>query len=470
MRRIKTYLEIIERLSNNSKIFLVGGLIRDFLLKREKDIIDCDFTLNGDVFGLSKKFAQSISGSWFVLDEKNKVYRVIKKDEYNLQFDFSALKGRDIIQDLKARDYTINALALEIDAAKNLNFNNLIDPLRGRFDLKRRLIRAIAEKNLIDDPIRILRGISLSSELGFKIERDTLRFLKQEAFLLKDEAGERISEEIFKILKSSFSYKFFKIMQELGILDYIFPQWEELKKPNPGPYHHLSVDLHSLEALRRLEILLKKSFLLDETKRYLNEEIRDNRSRRDILKLAVVLHDIGKPASYFVDEKGKTRFTAHPKKGKEIMQDISLRLKLSKKESQKLEDMIYHHLRPGFLLDCLKNSKRAVFRYFRDAEEEAVSIILLSIADKEATRGRLSSRKDIVQHKKALLNLIKEYYRNKEEIRPPKLINGEDVMSIIASEPSPLIGEILRDVEEKQALGEIKTKEEALEYVKKLKS
>ena len=131
-----------------------------------------------------------------------------------------------------------------------------------------------------------------------------------------------------------------------------------------------------------------------------------------------------------------------------------------------IKDMIYYHLRPGFLVDCIEVSKRAVFRYFRDTKDEALAVILLSIADKEATRGRLSTEDDIVHHKKVLLGLMRDYFDKTEEIRPPKLVTGYDVMDILKITSSPKVGQILKNIEEKQALGKIKNREDAIEYIK----
>lgn len=449
---------------------MVGGLLRDFLLKREKEVIDCDLAVEGPVLDISQAFSREINGSWFILDEENYVYRVVKQDIKKWQFDFSLLRGSGIISDLESRDYSVNAMAVELEQVLKSDFENLIDPCNGKEDLKKGVVRAIREENLISDPLRILRGVSLASELGFKIEKETLEWLKKYAHLLKSEAGERISEELFKILRDKFSHSFFMLMQEVGILEHIFPGWGELKRPYPGPYHHLSIDLHSIESLHQLEILLEELKGWNEIEHYLNEEVREGRRRSEILKLASLLHDIGKAPAYLLDEEGKVKFTGHEKIGSALVKEISLRLKLSRKEKQMLSDMIYYHLRPGFLVGCINESKRAVYRYFRDAGEEAISIILLSIADKEATRGELVTEEEIKNHKEVLLQLLRNYFQEREKVKPPKLITGFDVMEILGITPSPQVGKILKEVEEKQAVGEIKTREEAIQYLNMLKS
>lgn len=469
MEDLKVYLSELSCYLKSLKIYLVGGLVRDILLKKERDIIDCDFAIEAKASHVSKEFAQKIEASWFILDEINQVYRVIKRKKNVYQFDFCALKGKDIIYDLKNRDFTINAMGIELKENLDLSLSKIIDPCNGRADLDKKIIRCVEEENLTLDPVRILRGISLASELGFEIEDKTLKSFEKYAHLLSEISGERISEELFKILKNEFSWKYFELMNALRILDYIFSGWDELKKPYPGPYHHLPIELHSIASLKQLELLLQELKNWKELHSYLNEEVRENRLRLEILKLATLLHDIGKAPAYFIDQEGKVKFTRHEKIGNNIAKEISERLKFSKREKDILSDMIYYHLRPGFLVDCLQESKRAVFRYFRDTDQEAISIILLSIADKEATRGELISEEDIKRHKEALLELIYNYFKKREEIKPPKLITGHDVMNILGIPPSSKVGQILKEIQEKQALGEIKSREEALKYLEEIK-
>jgi poly(A) polymerase len=460
-------LESIYKFLDYTEVYLVGGFLRDLILNIERNLLDYDFALSGDVKSISKDFAKSIGGSWVSLDDLNQTYRVVIKEDNIIQYDFSALRGGSIIADLESRDYTINALGLKIEK-EDLNTDNIIDPCGGLEDLEKRSIRVIDEDNLCSDPLRVLRGVSIASYLDFDIEPLSYEMLKRKSGLIKSVAGERLSLELFRLFKNNYSYKYISILNDLGILDIILPGWAELSVPNPGPYHHLPVDLHSIESLKELESLLQELSNNNRVQDYLDQEIREERKRVDILKLATLLHDIGKGPAYFVDSDNKIRFTGHERIGRDIFDNIALKLKLSRKESVILSDMIYYHLRPGSLLECIDESKRAKFRYFRDTDLEAVAIMLLSIADKSATCGELSDKDDIAKHKKMLLDLIEEYFDKSEEIVPPTLINGNDVMNILKIRPSKAIGQILRDVQEKQALGEIETREDALKYIENI--
>ncbi|HDI45807.1 MAG TPA: CCA tRNA nucleotidyltransferase [Candidatus Omnitrophica bacterium] len=462
MEKLKKFLKLITDLAYPYRVYIVGGLVRDLLLNRQKAIIDCDIVISGNVLKISKDFSEKINGYWFILDSEHEVYRVVDK-EGSFRFDFTSMKGEDIYQDLRTRDYTINALAMDI--TEDFSLGNIIDPLYGQEDLKRRIVRAISEQNLIVDPIRILRGVSLSSELDFEIESGTWKLLSQYAYLLEKEAGERISEELFKILKNKNSFKYFILLNELKILDVIFLGWKQLRIPPPGPYHHLPIDEHSIETLRCLENLSLQIQQCKQLLEYLNEKIREGRTRFEILKLGSLLHDIGKPPAYHVED-GKLKFTGHEKIGAEITRKICQRLKFSNRETDMVCKYVYYHLRPGFLVDCIASSKRAVFRYFRDTENEAVAILLLSLADKEATRGELSDESDIRRHHEIIWDLIHAYFQKKEEIKPPRLITGWDVMEILKIPSGPIVGKILREIEEAQAEKKITTREEAIKYAK----
>ncbi|MDP8216696.1 MAG: HD domain-containing protein [Candidatus Kaelpia imicola] len=468
MRVVIEHINGLYQFLDDEEIYLVGGFLRDLILGRKRDSLDFDFASSGDVGSISKKFAESIGGSWVSLDDFNRIYRVVIREESIIQYDFSALRGESIEEDLKSRDYTINALGLKVEK-KGLDTENLIDPCGGLNDLSKEIVRVISEDNLLSDPLRILRRVSIASYLDFTIEPSSYELLKKHSGLIKSIAGERISFELFRLFQGSSSYKYVQILHQLGILSIILPGWAGLSIPDPGPYHHLPVDFHSIESLKQLESLLEDLADNLRVQDYLNEKIRENRRRVDILKLAALLHDIGKGSAYFVDSDGKIKFTGHDKLGREMIDDLALELKLSKRESTMISDMVYYHLRPGCLIECI-HSKKAKFRYFRDTDSEAVSIMLLSVADKSATRGELSDLNDIANHREVLLDLIEEYFNKSEEIIPPKLINGNDIIEILKIEPSRKVGQILKEIQERQALGEIKTREDAMKYISHIKS
>ena len=183
---------------------------------------------------------------------------------------------------------------------------------------------------------------------------------------------------------------------------------------NQGPYHHLDVFKHSLETVRQLEIIIQEYSRNSDVQNYLNAVISGERRRRGLIKLGAFLHDIGKPGSRRRKE-GKIIFHGHERIGAEISKIIIKRLKLSNEELDALRKMVFWHLRPGYMGDAKILTARAKFRYFRDAAQESVSVLLLSLADQRSTRGPLTSNESRLRHEKVVSGLIKEYFRKQKE-------------------------------------------------------
>ena len=311
-----------------------------------------------------------------------------------------------------------------------------------------------------------MRAFSLAAIFNFKIDKQTIKLIKLKAAKLSAVSGERIRDELFKILDRPDSFKYIAQMDKLKLLRVIIPEIEAMRRMKQGPYHHLDVWGHTLETIKQLELLIKELKNNQEIQNYLNEFISTNRRRRSLIKLGAFLHDIGKPQA-FRYEDGKTIFHGHERIGMHITRNAGRRLKLANDELSSLEKMVLWHLRPGYLADNAEITPRAIFRYFRDAGAEAVSILLLSIADQRATKGPLTSLVSRIRHEKVTLDLIEEYFRRKKEKKMPRLINGDDLLKKFKLTPSPLIGKILREIEELQAIGKIKNKDKALDAARK---
>ena len=405
-----------------------------------------------------------------VLDKEHGACRLVKKiKNKTYTFDFTDFRGVTLEKDLLHRDFTINSIALELEKVfVNNDLSDLIiDPNHGREDLKTKVIKIVNKKAFTEDPLRILRAFSLAAIFGFAIDKATLRLAKSEKKKLSKVSGERIRDELFKIFATGDSFNFLAELDRLRILDIIFPEIRKMRGIGQGPYHHLDAWQHTLETMKQLEILLKEQKNNQDIKEYLDEVISPERKRRELIKLGAFLHDIGKPKALRHEEDGKTTFHGHERIGLEITKNIVKRLKLSNDELIALQRIVLWHLRPGYLADTGKPSARAKFRYFRDAGSEAISTLLISVADQRATKGPLTTEVSRAQHEKVVFGMIREYFRKKKEKKMPRLINGDDLIQKFNLEPSVLIGKILSEVEELQAIGKIKTQKEAFEVARK---
>jgi putative nucleotidyltransferase with HDIG domain len=469
---IKKILRTIHRFAKvkKVKVYLVGGYLRDIILKREKENPDIDFCLKKNAITFAKKLKKRIKAGFVVLDKTHGSCRLVKKIGRRIfTLDFTDFRGKTLEEDLLHRDFTINSFAVELESlfGKEKLENVFIDPYQGIKDLKSKVIRTLDNKSFDEDPLRILRAFSLAAIFGFKINNDTFKLIKLKRAKLSNVSSERIRDELFKILDCPDAFRYLLLLDDLKILKIIIPEIEIMRGVKQGPYHHLDVLRHTLETLRQFELLLPEFKNNLDLRNYLNCVISSGRRRLSLLKLGILLHDIGKPKARR-HKDGKIIFQGHERISANISRNIAKRLRLSNDELAALDKMVFWHLRPGYLADNENVTARAKFRYFRDTAEEAVSTLLISLADQRATRGRLTTKESRLRHERLVTGLIKEYFRTKKEKKPTPLINGDDLIREFKLSPSPLIGKILAQVQELQAIGKLKTKKEALKLAQKI--
>lgn len=448
------------------KLYLVGGFLRDKLIGRQKANPDFDFAIKRHAISFGRQLAKSMRAGFVALDEEHGACRVVKKIGATFcTFDISDFRGKTLEEDLLHRDFTVNTLALELERVFTKE-SGLIDYHGAREDLKKKIIRMAHKKSFSEDPLRVLRAFSYACILTFAIDSKTLKQAKAERAKLSKVSFERVRDELFKIFDAKGSYDHIALLDELKILEVLFPEFKKMRGIGQGPYHHLDVWQHTLETLRQLDLIFKQN-RNEEIKAYLDEAISSERKRHSLLKLAALLHDIGKPKALRYEE-GKTIFHGHEWMGIKPTEEIAKRLKLSNDEISVLRKIVRHHLRPGFLADQEILTARAKFRFFRDAASEAVATLLLSLADQRATKGPLTTAESRGRHEKTVSALIREYYRKSKKKKLVRLVNGDDLIEEFKLEPSPLIGKILSELEELQAIGKINSKADALKAAEKL--
>jgi len=452
------------------RLYLVGGALRDLILKRKKENPDFDFCIKSNALSFGRKLAKELRAAFIVLDEDLAACRLVKKIKGNTHtFDFTDFRAKKIENDLLHRDFTINSLALELAnafSAKDIN-ELIIDPYSGREDLKEKIIKATGKNSFKEDPLRILRAFSFSCMLGFSLDKKTLRLATKAKNQLSLVSAERIREELFKIFDSFTSHASLSSLDKLKILEIIFPEIKPMRGIGQGPYHHLDVWQHTLETLNQFELILKTISHNPAINDYLKQELSGLHKRSSLLKLACILHDIGKPKA-LRREKKKIIFHGHERIGLGMTREICRRLKLSNEESRSLERIVLAHLRPGYLADNQQLTQRAIFRYFRDTASDALGVLLLSLADQRATKGPLTTALSRLRHEKTIKFLTRKLLKKNSEKKMVRLLNGNDIMKRFKLPASPLIGKVLGELEEAQAIGKIKNKEEALKEAAKI--
>ncbi|MDD2703408.1 MAG: HD domain-containing protein, partial [Candidatus Omnitrophica bacterium] len=458
-RLLQSILDIAAK--KKISLYLVGGILRDSFLNREKENPDIDFCLKRGAIALARETAGVLRAGFVVLDEEHGCGRVVKQIGRQVYtFDFTDFRGKDLEDDLLHRDFTVNSMAMELGALLRANkpsVGPLIDPWGGRRDIRSRTIRLVHKSGFDEDPLRILRAFSFAALLGFRIEDKTLKLARAKRGKIVSVSWERIRDELFKILSTQRTHDFLLRLDKNGILELLFPEIAPMRAMKQGKYHSLDVWGHTMETVRHLELCMKSFGKRPEIGAYLDEEISSGRRRRELLKLAALLHDIGKPETLRV-EKGKVQFHGHERVGSQMFRGIGARMKLANEEVRFVRQIIFMHLRPGYLVTNPVVTPRAKFRFFRDAGMEAASILLLSLADQRSTRGYPTLERSRGRHERTGRALIREYFYKQKEVNPGRLVNGHDIIKEFGLQPSPEIGKILRDLEELQAIGKVRTK------------
>ena len=459
----------------------MGGIVRDILLKRDKKNPDIDFCLENNAVLFARDLARELRSGFVVLDEEHGCGRVVRKEKDGVLYtlDFTDFRGKDLKDDLLHRDCSINSMALDFEQAYACVNSNpgpgglgvfkrlIIDPYGGLQDLSAGKIRAVNKKSFDEDPVRIMRMFSLSALFDFNIDKETHARAVAKKKKLLSVSSERVRDELFKVLSSVRGYEVFKSLWKAGILELIFPEIKPMYKLKQGPYHNLDVWGHTLDTVKKGESLLKDFSRNKDIAAYLEEEVSSGHTRRELFKLALLFHDIGKPGT-FRAEKKKVTFYGHERLGSQLVKGIGERLKLSNEEIRLLRRVTFLHLRPGYMANNETLTPRAKFRFFRDAGQDAVMVLLLSLADQRATQGYLTIELSRERHERLMRRLIREYFSELKKEKKVRLVNGHDIIKIFKLSPSPLIGTLLRELEELQAIGKITTKKEALSAAAKI--
>ena len=455
--------------SASCKPIAVGGAVRDLLLGRPIKDLDISTAVPESAEKLASAFAQASGRTLVVYSHQQTIYRVTSSGAP--QIDFTDPIGGDRESDLRRRDFTINALGLGLvgdEAGK------VFDPTGGREDISLGLIRATSDDVFDDDPLRILRAFRFRAQLGFRIDQGTLEALKSRVHRLKYVAGERIQLELLESLEPDGSADLVREMDRLGILAVLFPDLAYEKEVEQNYYHHLDVWNHTLETLRQIERILRfeEAFLKpweDRIKEYVDFEYPSGHSRRALMKLALLLHDIAKPSSRGLREDGRITFIGHESLGAELAGKYLADLKFPAYERDFVTRMIAGHLRPGALTRDKPERPRFAYRFFRDFGETALAITLISLADRLAAQGPYITEVINNRHRDAVAYLLKCLFEQTElVVRPPQIIDGGTLIRELGLEPGPLIGHLLGMVREAQATGEVRTKEQAIEYCRGL--
>lgn len=478
--------KIIDVLPADQEIYLVGGAVRDLLISRISP--DFDFALPSNGIALARKVANALNAAFLPLDDERDTGRVVvtAEDGTRTFLDFATYRGANLEEDLRARDFTINAIAY------NLRDGTIIDPLEGGNDLRTKLIRACSKTSLSDDPVRILRAIRQAAAFGLHIDKNTRELMKQSADQLGRISPERLRDEVFKILKGPKPDTAMRALEMLGVFPYLMPELMAMKGVEQSEPHMYEVWTHTLAVLDYLDqiisalrvgyeaektndmftglLTLRLGRYREQFARHFGESLNVDRSMRSLLFFAALYHDVSKPEMKTVEESGRTRFFNHDVQGAEIAAQRASAFNLSNDEIERLRIIIKNHMRIHSFADRIESekqtpSRKAIYRFFRDSGAAGVDLVLLGLADVRATRVHALTIETWNIYLDVARILLENYWERPQEIiAPPRLLDGNELMKELSLKPGPLVGQLLESIRENQAAGKIENREQALAF------
>ena len=454
-----------------SGIFLAGGTVRDLLLGRKP--ADVDLTVACHAKAWAGELAKITGGAYVELGRDEDAARVVWQGE---TIDFSSFRAgaTTIDQELTKRDVTINALGLCIDkllgetGCGDATELPVIDPLGGGQDIDEQIIRLCTDRSILDDPLRMLRVFRFSASLGFVIRPETLVEIKAQRERISRIATERIAYELDQIMATGRAHKMFLELAATGLLFEIIPELRAGKGMEQPASHHLDVYEHLMETLHQMERIQRQpgAFFPDNTK--VVEDWLGVGNHRRQLKWAALFHDIGKPATYGINEDkgGRITFYNHDLQGADIFSSLGRRLRWSKDDVHTVAALITSHMRPFFLANNARAGKltlRACLRLVRKAGELLPGLFMLAMADALAGKGE-GSPEAMEEEVAGLFERLQQV--EKEHVAPVRaatpLLTGGDLIQELSLEPGPMFRIILEKVEEAQMEHRISTRAEAM--------
>ncbi len=414
------------------QIYIVGGAVRDLIMGNK--VHDWDFTTDAKPEEILKLFPNGFYDNKFgtvgiassSLDNSktrgeqtsNEIYEITtmrREDNYQDSRHPTEISWTNKLEeDLARRDFTINAMALRQVSGQA---NDIVDPYNGQQDIQEKIIRAVGDPNtrFQEDALRLMRAIRIATQLDFQIDPATFQAIQDNAALIKNIAQERIRDELFKLLATKNPLVGIELLKKTGILEIILPELTRcFGIVQEGPKHDRVYDIgeHSLLSLKHCP------------------------SKDPLVRLAALLHDVGKFDTMNTEEDGNVTFYNHDIVGGRTVKDIARRFNLSNKQSDKLYNLVRFHM---FTLNETQTDS-AIRRFIKNVGLDNIDdMMAVRIGDRlgGGTQNAVSWRMEKYQER------IKQVLQKPFSITDLK-VNGKDVMEILHIEPGKKVGEILQ--------------------------
>ena len=441
-------------------LYLVGGAVRDAYLRRA--VTDIDIAVDGDAIALARRITDWLDGDIYVMDRERGVARVfVTRQRERICVDFARIRGRTLEEDLRDRDFTMNAMAVDLLG----DLSVLIDPLGGVSDLRDKVLRYCSPQSLTDDPVRMLRAVRLSAQFNLKMRPEITAEVRVLSAELGRVSGERVRDELFKLLSSERAARALRVLLHMNLLQSLIKRQSDQDNEDLEARFRSESWNSSLAVVERMSALLKavSARRTDNTaaafdlgmlviqldrfraqlQRHITQQYGKSRSHAELLILAALMLD----------------------RAQEDVESLLQTLKLTGAEARKMSRAIanYTKIRSPQTWTALDQH-----RFWYELRESGIDVILLASTHYLATEGSELKQHDWLAHVDAVTTLLDAYFNRYDEIVDPALLlDGNEIRRLCQLAPGPLVGELLTALREAQVAGAVQTADEAADFVGK---
>jgi tRNA nucleotidyltransferase/poly(A) polymerase len=436
--------------------------------------------------------ARRLKAGFFVLDDERHTSRILFKYPEGKYFplDFVKYTGTTLLEDLRSRDFTINAMALSVH-----DLATLIDPLGGREDLNQGRLKLCHPGALMADPVRVLRGIRMTLQFGLDFEPAMEIKMQKAAVQLPATSYERQRDEFFKILAGPYPAKGMSYCRQFQVFETLFPNLVDQESIPASPPHVFPLFDHTNKVVEYLDQLfgalktaIKPAVDLPwwlaeaintlapyaaQLARFFQEEVTPGRRKGSLALLGALLHDLGKPVTMKMGEDGRLHYYNHAQAGADLALEATKRLKLSNAECHWVTTLVRHHMD---LLPLINGrtplTPKVIYRFYQKVGEVGLAIVLHNLADTLATYGDTLTAQKWEQTLMIVKAFMSAWWDQKETlISPAPILDGHDLQRIFGLRPGQQMGVLLDSLIEAQAIGDVSTQAEAESFIlKQMKS
>ena len=448
--------ELTRTIPNVPPLFLVGGAVRNAYMGRSIDEIDV--AVDGDAIAVARFVTDAWNADIYIMDRERKVARVFVKRGCGVTtIDFASFRGATLEEDLRDRDFTMNAMAADLLGDPFA----LIDPLGGVSDLRMKVLRRCSPRSIADDPIRVLRAVRLSVQFDLKIHPDTVMDIRLHSGELCQCSPERIRDEFFKLLRTRNSARGLRVLARMGALEQVLPSAAADAEAALAVAGRMEAMLTAISSKRTDNtaaafdlgmMVIQLDRFRASLQEHLSQVYGNGRTHEQLLMLAALLQHLGETKS----QGDGSNVAAN-------VRDVLQWLRLTREEERKLVAAI---------ADCHKIIELESWtildqhRFWYRLKERGIDAVLLGAAIQMAAQARAIKQDEWLQFVERVTSLLDVYFNHFDEIvSPTMLLDGNAVQALLGIAPGPEVGRALTALREAQVKGEVKSVSEARSFV-----